>query len=131
MDKNLVIPLVSIIMPAYNTEKYIQASIDSVLNQTFTNWELIIINDGSTDSTVEIVKENQKRDHRIILINQVNKKQAAARNAGFKISKGEWIAILDSDDLWVNNKLEIQLESCEKADVIYSSGIFYYEVSSI
>src|SRR5687768_13986927 len=104
-----MIPLVSVIMPAYNVEKFIQQSIDSVLGQTFSSWELIIIDDGSTDNTVPIVEENQARTDKILLIRQENKKQAAARNAGLRIAKGRWIAFLDSDDIWLPNKLEVQL----------------------
>ena len=122
---------VSIIMPTYNAEKYIQESINSVINQTYTNWELIIINDGSTDKTLEIIKENQLIDSRIKLINQINKKQAAARNAGFKIAKGDWIAIIDSDDLWMPDKLEIQLYNSGRSDVIYTGGIINYQLTGL
>ncbi len=118
---------VSIIMPAYNAAKYIQASIDSVRQQTFTNWELIIINDGSTDNTIEIVKENERIDTRIKLINQKNSKQGAARNAGLRLAKGEWIAFIDADDLWMPQKLETQLLPQFDADVIYTGGTILFE----
>lgn len=92
-------PLVSVIIPAYNVEKYIGESIASVLGQTFTNWELIIINDGSTDKTQEVV-EQFLTDKRIVLVNQQNKGVSAARNKGLSLSHGDYISFLDGDDLW-------------------------------
>jgi teichuronic acid biosynthesis glycosyltransferase TuaG len=120
-------PIVSIVMPAYNAEKYIQQSIDSVLHQTYANWELIIINDGSTDRTAEIVRQNMIRDSRIVLIDQINKKQAGARNSGLRASRGEWIAFLDADDIWLSDKLKIQIKGRDFADVIYTGGTILYE----
>jgi teichuronic acid biosynthesis glycosyltransferase TuaG len=99
-------PLVSIIMPTYNTEKYIRYSIESVISQTYLNWELIIIDDGSTDNTVIIVNEFIKKDSRIRYIYQNNAKQARARNNGIENAKGTILAFLDSDDLWLSTKLE-------------------------
>jgi len=124
MDKDLDFPLISIIMPAYNAEKFIDDSIKSVINQTYQNWELIIINDGSKDGTAKIVEEKIKLDKRIHLINQDNKKQAGARNAGLETIKGNWVAFLDADDIWLPAKLEIQLQYIEKspADIYYSGG---------
>lgn len=97
-------PAVSIIMPAYNAEKTIAESIQSVLNQTYTNWELIVINDGSVDKTSAIV-QNYK-DSRIILLEQQNSGVAEARNNGIRNASGKMIAFLDSDDLWLKTKLE-------------------------
>ncbi|WP_114937662.1 glycosyltransferase family 2 protein [Mucilaginibacter endophyticus] len=120
--------LISILMPAYNAGKYIEASILSVLKQSYTDWELIIINDGSTDNTKEIVERYSKEDSRIKLINQVNQKMAAARNNGIKNSKGAWIAFLDSDDLWEPEKLSLQIQASKEyptAGVIYSDGFIF------
>lgn len=104
-------PLVSIIMPAYNAERFIEKSIESVLHQSYKNWELLIINDFSKDSTQTIIENYLKKDNRIKLFNQENNRGVAeSRNKGIKISKGKYIAFLDSDDLWENNKLEIQIE---------------------
>lgn len=101
--------LVSIIMPSYNVAKYIGESIDSVLNQSYSSWELIIIDDCSTDNTCEIV--NSYNDKRIILKkNDVNSGAAISRNVGIKVAKGKWIAFLDSDDLWEPQKLEMQIK---------------------
>ena len=89
-------PLVSVIMPAYNAEKTISRAIDSVLNQTYANTELLIINDGSTDGTIDVV--GQYKDSRITLINQPNKGPSNARNTGMEYVKGAYISFIDSDD---------------------------------
>lgn len=100
--------LVSIIMPSWNTENYIAESIQSVINQTYENWELIIVDDCSTDNTDEVVKAFD--DQRIkYLKNEKNSGAALTRNRALKEAKGEWIAFLDSDDLWVPKKLEHQI----------------------
>ncbi len=98
------LPLVSIIMPAYNAQQYIKESIESVINQTYTNWELIIINDGSTDSTADTIKSFE--DKRIILIEQENRGVSAARNRGLEIAKGEYITFLDADDMFPKYAIE-------------------------
>lgn len=108
-DTNL--PLVSVIMPAYNAEKYIAETIDSVRKQTWKNWELIIIDDCSSDKTTEIVESFIKSDDRIFLV-RLDKNQggpAGPRNTGVKNARGEWVAFLDSDDIWHPRKIELQL----------------------
>jgi glycosyltransferase involved in cell wall biosynthesis len=99
-------------MPAYNAGRYIRASIESVLNQTYRDFELIIINDGSTDNTEEIIKKYD--DYRIVYIHQNNAGVSSARNTGLKKTKGDYITFLDSDDLWIPDKLERQLEFYHK-----------------
>ena len=97
----------SIIMPVYNAEKYIKETINSVLNQTFKNFELICINDCSTDNSLNILKEFQKKDERIVIINnKTNLRVAKTRNFGVQKAKADWIALLDSDDMWDNTYLE-------------------------
>lgn len=115
---------VSIIMPAYNVEKYIAASIESVMNQTFKNWELIIIDDGSTDGTADIVKSYIEKDDRIKYLYQENARQARARNNGISHAKGSLLAFLDSDDMWLPQKLEISLASfdLELYDLIFTNS---------
>lgn len=103
--------LVSIITPSYNSELYISEMIISVLNQTYKNFELIIVNDKSTDNSPLIIEKFVKNDDRVKLINlEVNLGVAFARNIGIKNSKGDYIAFLDSDDKWYSNKLEEQLK---------------------
>ena len=100
-------PLVSVIMPAYNAEKYIEEAVSSVLSQTYKNWELLILDDCSSDCTAEIAEYFASLDTRIRLLrNPQNMGVAKTRNRGFDIAKGEWIALLDSDDVWHSDKLE-------------------------
>ncbi len=100
---------VSIIMPSYNTAKFISGSIESVLAQTYSDWELIIVDDCSTDNTDEVVKPFLS-DSRIKYIkNEKNSGAAVSRNRALREAKGKWIAFLDSDDLWMPNKLQKQI----------------------
>ena len=116
--------LVSIIMPAYNAEKYIADSIRSVLAQTYSNWELIVVDDGSTDRTATIVQEFVDREPRIKYIFQENGRLGKARNTGLLNARGSLIAFLDSDDLWEATKLEAQTRAMAetKADVVFSKA---------
>jgi len=95
--------LVSIITPMYNAEKYVGQTINSVLSQTYENWEMLIVNDGSKDSSAEIVADYSKKDSRVKLINQPNAGSAAARNNALRNAIGQFICFLDADDLWDNN----------------------------
>jgi glycosyltransferase involved in cell wall biosynthesis len=98
---------ISVIIPVYNRMATIERAIDSVLSQTVTPYELIVVNDGSTDGTEQILK---RYSDRIIIITQGNRGVSAARNAGIKIAKGDWIALLDSDDEWLPKKMEYAVE---------------------
>lgn len=110
---------VSIIMPSYNTAVYIKDTIQSVLNQTYKNWELIIVDDCSTDNTDEVVDEIH--DDRIkYLKNEKNSGAAVCRNRALREAKGQWIAFLDSDDLWMTEKLEKQIQFMEKNGYVFS-----------
>lgn len=101
--------VVSIIMPSFNSSKYIGTAIVSVLNQTYPFWELIIIDDASTDNTVDVI--NTFNDYRIkVLENEINKGAAISRNRGLSAASGRFIAFLDSDDFWYPNKLQTQLD---------------------
>lgn len=113
--------IISVIIPAYNAEKTIQETINSVLNQTFQDFEIIVINDGSTDSTLNIV--SGINDPRIKIFSYPNSGAAVSRNRGFDVANGEYIALLDADDLWTSDKLEAQynaLKSHPQASVVYS-----------
>lgn len=108
-------PLISVIIPVHNLEKYLQEAIDSVLAQTYRHFEIIIVDDGSTDRSEEIILEYvRKQPDRIRHIAQQNQGAAAARNRGIEIAKGEWIAFLDGDDVWKPHKLERQLQIVRK-----------------
>ncbi|BAY09531.1 glycosyltransferase family 2 protein [Calothrix sp. NIES-2098] len=117
--------LVSVIIPLYKAEKYIAATVQSVLAQTYKNFELLIIDDGSPDQSVEICQ--QFTDPRIKIIRQDNRGVAAARNQGIRESQGEYIAFLDADDLWAPTKLEKHvnhLENCTSVGISYSYSSF-------
>ncbi|MEI6274528.1 MAG: glycosyltransferase family 2 protein [Prolixibacteraceae bacterium] len=110
-------PLVSIISPTYNHEKYLADCIESVLAQTYSNWEMIILNDGSTDLTAEIAATYRDVDQRIKLVNQENVgifRLSETYNKGVEMAKGEYIAILEGDDCWAANKLELQVAAIQK-----------------
>lgn len=111
--------LVSIIMPSYNTAAYIKESIQSVLNQTYTNWELLIVDDCSTDSTDEVLETI--KDSRIRYFkNDKNSGAAVSRNKALREARGQWIAFLDSDDLWMPEKLEKQIYFMETNSYAFS-----------
>jgi len=117
-------PLVSVIMPAYNMERFITPAIRSVQQQTMEDWELLVIDDGSQDRTCQIVEELAAQDSRIrFLRNEVNMGVAKTRNRGFDLCRGEYVALLDSDDVWMPRKLESQLQVARDtgADIVYCS----------
>ena len=102
MEKDLI----SVIVPVYNIEKYLPRCIDSILNQTYKNWEAIFINDGSTDNSLKILEEYKRKNERIKIIDKKNAGSGAARNDGIESSKGKYIAFLDSDDWYEEDFLE-------------------------
>jgi teichuronic acid biosynthesis glycosyltransferase TuaG len=119
--------LVSIIMPAYNAAEYIAESIESVQAQTYPGWELLVVDDGSTDNTKDIVRNYANKDSRIKYIYQENGRQGKARNNGIRNSNGAYLAFLDADDLWLPKKLEIQLQTFKDydADLIFCDSFVF------
>jgi len=108
-------PLVSVVMPAYNREKYIEESIKSILNQTYNNFEFIIVDDGSTDDTEKIINTYKDKDNRIVYIkNEKNMGISKTRNRGMDEAKGKYIAIMDSDDISLPERLEKQVKYMEE-----------------
>lgn len=117
-------PLVSIITPTYNHENFIAQCLESVLSQSYVAWEQIVVDDGSTDRTGEII--SQYKDERIKYIRQANKgilRLAESYNMALQISKGEYIAILEGDDFWPSDKLRIQIDAMRGSDSILSWGM--------
>ena len=117
-------PKVTVIMPAYNAARFIEVAVNSVINQTVTDWELLIIDDCSKDETVLYAEALANKDSRITVIkNEENMGVARTRNRGLDMAKGQWVALLDSDDIWHSDKLEKQLELAGKtnADIVYCS----------
>ena len=101
---------ISVLMTVYNSEKFLKESIMSVLNQTFSDFEFIIINDGSSDRSLEIIQDFEKQDKRIRVINKKNTGVTNSLNFGVFLAKGDWIARIDADDLCDINRLKIQYE---------------------
>ncbi|OKH33365.1 glycosyl transferase family A [[Phormidium ambiguum] IAM M-71] len=132
-------PLISVIIPVFNSEKTIRGTLESVLKQSFTDLELIVINDGSQDTTLEII--NQIKDSRLKVFSYPNAGVSASRNRGIFQAIGEYISFLDSDDLWTSDKLESQLKALQtnpQAGVAYSwtnyideSGKFLYSGNKV
>jgi len=118
-------PRVSVIIPTYNRAQMLVECLESVISQTFTDYEVIVIDDGSTDDTGELVKPYLDR---IEYIKHENKGNAAARNSGLDIARGELIAFLDSDDLWLPGKLEREVDYLDghpDVDMVCANGIFF------
>lgn len=128
MKKNKV----SIIIPAYNSELYIKETLDSVLAQTYNNLEIIIVDDGSKDNTGDIADEYGRKDERLIVIHQKNSGSPAARNAGIKVSTGDYLFFLDSDD-WIETNCIQNLVECQfknNADIVFFSYYREYQNKS-
>ena len=132
---NSELSLVSVIIPAYNAEVFIERTLDSVLTQTYKNIEVLVIDDGSTDKTPEIVELVAQLDPRVILLKQPNAGVAAARNLGIEKSHGEYIAPIDADDIWYPQKLEKQVECMLKGGssvgLVYAWSVIIDENNSI
>lgn len=124
---------VSVIVPCFNYAHFLPSTLDSILNQTYPNWECIIVDDGSTDSTRLVAEGYVKKDSRFIYIHQENKGLSAARNTGIRESKGAFVQFLDADDLIEKKKLEHQLSLFEKnpsIDILYSN-MWYFDSEEI
>jgi len=112
---------VTVVMPVYNCENYIESAIRSVMKQTYSNWKLIVVDDRSTDLSCQIVKRLQEEDSRVALIHNEGEKGASvARNLGLDNCTSDYIAFLDSDDVWEPQKLECQLSAMQAADAAIS-----------
>lgn len=121
MSLDSLSPLCSVVMPVFNAAAYLAESIESVRHQTCTDWELILVDDGSSDSSLEIAEAFVAQDHRIRLLQQPENKGAAeARNRAIAASRGRYLAFLDSDDLWRPQKLAVQIEQMQQQQVAFS-----------
>lgn len=119
--------LISIIVPAYNAEKYLRESVDSALCQTHNEREIIVINDGSTDRTSQILTEYGDK---IRVVHQTNQGSAVACNTGVAVAHGEWIAFLDADDIWLPEKLAQQIEHCGNTAISHTDSICFGDALS-
>ena len=121
--------LVSIITPVYNSEKFLNKCIDSILNQTYNNFELILVDDGSADKSLQICDEYARKDSRIVVIHQKNQGQAVARNKALDICKGDYISFIDSDDYLKRNFLETYMHAAQKKDADIIVGGYIRDVN--
>jgi len=110
--------LVSVITPCWNAERFLAETVNSVLSQSYSNWELLLIDDGSTDNTPELCEALAEADTRIRVFHQNNSGSASARNLGIQNAKGRYIALLDADDLWYPQFLEKQLKCLQESDAV-------------
>lgn len=122
-------PLITVVMPNYNGHRFVEQAIDSVLNQTYSNFELLVVDDCSKDDSLQLIQQKAQSDDRIrVIALKHNAGVANARNVGIKEAKGDYIALLDNDDLWTEDKLERQLALAQKgADIVYCSYDFIDE----
>ena len=139
-------PKISVIVPIYNSEKYLKKCIDSIINQTLKEIEIICINDGSTDNSLSILNEYKEKDSRIIVLTQENQGQGVARNNGIEIARGEYLACIDSDD-WIESEMfeklyntakekDAEIVHCNyytvhKEDLIHHSSVRYLKTKNI
>lgn len=121
-------PKLSIIIPVYNVEKYLQKCLESILNQDFKDLEVICVNDGSTDSSLEVLQEIKKNDARVVIIDKKNEGSGIARNLGLSASQGEYIYFIDSDDWLEDNVLGKIISKADelKTDILIFGGLSYY-----
>ncbi len=126
-QNNSFAPIISVVLPVFNGAKYLHEAVDSILSQTFKNFELIVINDGSIDRTQEILEEYRDSDPRVVLISRENRGLVASLNEGVVISRGEWIARMDADDIALPHRFERQLQWLEEtgADICGSWVRFF------
>ena len=122
-----MIPEVTIITPVYNAEDFLEETLESISNQTYQNWESILINDNSSDSSLAIVQRFAAQDARFKIINKpVSGGAAKARNSGIEAAQGRFIAFLDSDDVWLPEKLDTQIAFMKEKDIAFSFSSYHF-----
>lgn len=121
MDKQYTENLISVIIPVYNAEKYLEKTLNSIYAQTYRNFEIILVDDRSTDTSAEIIAEHMKEHKEIVYhLQEENKGAAVARNTALSLAKGRYVAFLDSDDIWKPEKTEKQLKLMEENDAAFA-----------
>jgi len=130
---NEPLPLVSVIIPAYNAAPFLSIAVNSVITQSYSNIEIIIVDDGSKDDTLKVAQALALKYPNVKAITQTNGKQGKARNNGIENSKGEFLAFLDADDEWLPNKIELQLHYIQQyqADLIFTNGYLFITDSKL
>ena len=120
---------ISVVMPAFNAERYVAAAIESILSQTYGDFEFVIVNDGSTDRTLDIIKGYAERDPRFRVITQDNQGISSALNRGIQETRYEWIAVMHADDVSMSNRLEKQLQAALNKPNVVAWGSYAYYIS--
>ena len=121
------VPLFSVLVPTYNQVRFLPAALDSLLAQTYSNWEAVVVNDGSTDDTAQVMREYATRDNRFKMFHKPNGGVGSALNEGIRQARGQWICWLSSDDLFEPNKLEIHFKEInENPDIYFFYSHFSY-----
>lgn len=123
------LPSVTVLMPVYNGAAYIREAVDSILNQTHDDFEFLIVNDGSTDSTAQILDELALQDARLRIVHQENRDQPATLNRGLALARNDWVAIIDHDDVCQPDRLELQLRAVAQHPTARVVGAFAHEIS--
>ncbi|TDF66161.1 glycosyltransferase family 2 protein [Cupriavidus sp. L7L] len=123
-------PKVSVVMPVYNGEKYVRSAIESILAQSFVDFELLVIDDGSTDQTARIIRELVDRDPRVKVIHQANGGIVSALNRGLDLARGKYIARMDADDEALPDRLQLQCELMDMNEAVVACGSFYEKVGA-
>ncbi len=126
----ILTPKISVVMPVYNVEAYIEQAVESVLEQSYSNFELLIVDDESPDNSIDLIRDRAAKDTRIRILKQLNRGLAGARNTGIREARGQYIAFLDSDDFWHREKLQKHIECLESQPndgVTFSASMFVNE----
>lgn len=126
-------PLVSVVVPVYNGEKYVAEAVASILSQSHSNLDIVLVDDGSTDASLGILKDFELRDSRVQVLQKSNGGLSSARNFGMRAAKGEYIAFLDADDIWLPHKIERQLNlliQSKDAGLVYCDNIYIDSVGN-
>lgn len=121
--------MISLIIPVFNVEEYLEECLESIINQSFSDYEVILVDDGSTDKSRSIIKTYEKKFNKVKILYQSNKGVSEARNLALKHAMGEYVLYIDSDDFLKTNMLEVMVDKANRteADIIICNYIFYYE----
>lgn len=133
MQEQIKSPIISVVVPVYNSERFLRECLDSIINQTFRDIEIICVNDGSQDNSLQILREYEKQDNRVIVVDQENRGTGGARNAALELARGEYVRLCDSDDFFGSTNLEYMYNAIKKfnTDCCYIDHYLVNEESEV